>query len=328
MKKLLVLLVLLLVGCGNEEIIEEPNVPSPVVESEISIIDLDSNTRPYIVVVNNFPSAVKVQTGLQDAYIVYEIPVEGGMTRLLALYKDKTSTKIGTVRSARHNFLDYALENDAIFVHFGWSHYAQSDISSLGINSINGLYDAPFWRENKENLATEHTAFTSLDKVINTVKNKNYKLTTEKETLLNYSTKKVDLSEKEDSITANEIIIPSSKSLNTTYRYDDVNKNYKRYVNGNANTDYETKEQYTTKNIIVVKVDFKYASDGYYLDIHNIGSGNGYYITNGYAVPITWEKKDRSSQTIYKYIDGTEIDVNDGNTYIQFQSNNQELTIK
>ena len=61
--------------------------------------------------------------------------------------------------------------------------------------------------------------------------------------------------------------------------------------------------------------------------LDNIGSGDGYYITNGYAVPIVWEKESRSSQTIYRYSDGTEIDVNDGNTYIQIQPITQELTI-
>ena len=63
-------------------------------------------------------------------------------------------------------------------------------------------------------------------------------------------------------------------------------------------------------------------------DIDNIGSGEGYYITNGYAVPIKWSKKSRTAQTVYTYTDGTEIKVNDGNTYIQIQPKSQKLTIK
>ena len=54
-------------------------------------------------------------------------------------------------------------------------------------------------------------------------------------------------------------------------------------------------------------------------DIKNIGSGEGYLISEGYAAPITWEKKSRSAQTIYKFKDGNEIKVNDGNTFIQIQ---------
>lgn len=317
-------------GCGKKEqnITNQEKKNDDIVENrKITIIDEESNSRPYAVVINNYPSAVKVQSGLNDAYMVYEIPVEGGMSRSLALFKDKTTTRVGTVRSARHNFLDYVMENDAIFVHFGWSHYAQDDISKLGINNINGLYDSPFWRENPEGLATEHTAYTGLDKDIEYAKNKGYRITTEEKSLLDYSTDKIDLSEKDGSAVANNVEIPYSDSYTVKFVYDAENENYKRYVNGVEHTDYFTKEQYTGKNIIVTKLDFAYTDDNYYLDLHNIGTGDGYYITNGYAVPIKWEKNDRSSKTVYKYLDGTPINVNDGNTWIMLQSINKTTTI-
>ena len=69
------------------------------------------------------------------------------------------------------------------------------------------------------------------------------------------------------------------------------------------------------------------ASDNYYWDIETVGSGDGYYITNGYAVPIKWSKESRSAKTKYTYVDGTEVLLNDGNTYIQLQSTSQTLTI-
>ena len=43
---------------------------------------------------------------------------------------------------------------------------------------------------------------------------------------------------------------------------------------------------------------------------------------------ITWEKTSRSAQTVYRYKNGKEIKVNDGNTYIQIQPINQKLDIK
>ena len=61
--------------------------------------------------------------------------------------------------------------------------------------------------------------------------------------------------------------------------------------------------------------------------LENIGSGEGYYISNGYAVKIKWKKDSRSGQTTYTYLDGTEIKVNDGNTYIQIQPKGQKLEI-
>ena len=105
----------------------------PKVEEKLKILDLDSNTRPYAVMINNIKTVWGYQSGIQDAYMVYEIIVEGGYTRLMALYKDKNLDRIGSVRSSRHYFLDYALENDAIYVHFGWSPQAQGDIKKLGV---------------------------------------------------------------------------------------------------------------------------------------------------------------------------------------------------
>lgn len=297
------------------------------VTKKLEIIDEDSNSRPYAVVINNFPKAVKVQTGLQDAYMIYEFPVEGGMSRSLALYKDKQTEKIGTVRSARHDFLDYVLEQDAIFVHYGWSHYAEKQLPQLGINNINGLYDSPFWRENPENLASEHTAYTSLVKAQAFAKKKGYKETTDVKVPLNYTTSVVDLSKFSDSKVANEVNIPYSSSYKVKFVYDKENGVYTRYVNNNVHTDYFTKEKYTAKNIIVLKINCDYTDGGYYLELDNLGSGSGYYITNGSAKEITWKKNSRKEQTTYQYSDGTSVEINDGNTYIMFQSNNQKLTL-
>lgn len=327
------LFVLFISGCSNktkkDNIVTPTSSDEPVIEKTISIVDTESNSRPYAVVINNFPSAVKVQTGLSDAYMVYEIPVEGGMSRSLAFFKDKYPTKIGTVRSARHNFLDYVMENDAIFAHFGWSHYAKDQIPQLGINHIDGNSSdpGPFWRENPESLAWEHTAYGDLEKVKARAIEKGYRQTTDSKLLLNYTTENVDLAKKGGSI-ANNVTISYSTAYKVKFAYNSEDNRYYRYVNNAAHTDYFTKEQYSTKNIIVVKISYTYTDGGYYLELKNIGNGDGYYITNGYVVPIKWQKDNRSSQTIYRYTDGTEINVNDGNTYIMLQSVNSNTTIE
>ena len=114
------------------------------------------------------------------------------------------------------------------------------------------------------------------------------------------------------------------------YVYDADNKVYKRYVNGKEHVDDVTKKQYTFKNIITYQVansTIKGDNKGRQ-EINNIGTGTGYYISNGVAVKINWEKKDRSSKTVYTYEDGTTLKVNDGNTFIQIQPKNQTLKIE
>lgn len=330
-KIFLLLIVLLLIGCGNKK--EEPisdnnnDKQEEVVEKKLQILDLESKTRPIAVMINNHKSAQPYQTGLNDAYLVYEMVVEGGITRMLAVFKDKDTTQIGTVRSSRPYYLDYVQENDAIYVHFGWSEEAEQAIKDLKINNINGLYDGSFWRDNSLDVGTEHTVYTSMDKLNSTITSKGYSTTSTKDTLLNYSIDEIDLSKMDGAIKADNVKITYSSYQVNDFKYDNVNKVYSKISNGDKRVDYITKQPFTTKNIITYKLDTYNITDYGHKEIKNVGSGEGYYISNGYAVPITWEKTSESAQTVYKYKNGTEINVNDGNTYIQIQPTGQNLEI-
>ena len=301
---------------------------SPIKEKELQVIDLDSDTRPIAIMVNNHQTAQPLQTGLNDAYLVYEMVVEGGITRMLAVFKDADTARVGTVRSSRHYFLDYALENDAIYVHYGWSPQAKEDIYSLGINNVNGMVDgSPFWRDTTLNVPTEHTVYTSISSLNETIENKGYRTTTDKDNLLNYSVDEIDLSTVNGAIKADEVKIEYSSYQTNTFVYDSSSKLYKKYSNDIERKDYVTGETFTAKNIITYQVS-NYSIDTYgRQELNNIGKGEGYYISNGYAVPITWEKTSASDQTIYRFLDGQEITVNDGSTYIQIQPKNKNIEI-
>lgn len=335
LKRIIIVLIpiIIIIGCIAVWILyskpEPTDEPDDYTEpkKELKIVDLKSKTRPIAVMINNIKDAQPVQSGLQEAYIVYEIIVEGGISRMMALYKDANPSRIGSVRSSRHYYLDYALENDAVYVHFGWSERAKSDISSLSLNNVNGLYDNAFWRDTSLGLASEHTAFTSMEKINSVINSKKYRKTSDTDLLLNYSVDSVKLEDMEDSIIANKIEIKYSNYQTTSYVYDNVNGVYLRAMNGKNHVDYVTKKQYTVKNIITYQVNNS-TFDGYgRQDLDNIGNGSGYFITEGYAIPIKWEKTSRSSQTVYRFLDGQEINVNDGNTFIQIQPKNQTLNI-
>lgn len=297
---------------------------------KLNIIDLDSDSRPIAVMINNIKTVWGYQSGIQDAYLVYEIIVEGGYTRLMAIYKDKNLERIGSVRSSRHYFLDYALENDAIYVHFGWSPQAESDMSTLGVNNINFMNYDGYTRDRNLGLSSEHTAFTTTNNIIEGANYYKYRITSSNKPLLNYSVDEIDLSTMKDSILANKVFINFSNSRNTSFEYDEANKVYKRFQNDEPQIDYVTKEQYTTKNIITYQVSNSTIpkDEKGRQDINNIGTGDGYYITNGYAIPINWKKTSREGKTKYMYKDGSEINVNDGNTHIEIQPLNQSINFE
>ena len=315
---------------GNENV---ENVEPTVVEiKKLQIVDEDSKSRPYAVMINNNHAAWP-QCGIGDAYLVYEIIAEGGITRMFALYKDQETAKIGSIRSARHYFIDYAEENDAIFVHWGGSPQAYSRIRNSGINSMDGmaLEGSVFFRDRTLKRDYEHTGFTSMENLKEYAEEKGFTRETDKPLLLNYSVDEITLDEREDAQSADKIDIKYSYYHTTSYEYDEENKVYKRSMSDKPNVDLITGEQYTAKNIIVYALSNYTLNDGENKgrqELSNIGSGTGYYITEGMAVPITWEKESHSEQTVYKYEDGEEITVNDGNTFIQiYPKSGGSLTI-
>ena len=328
----LILILLVLIGFGgfylfnNFDEVKEKVTEEPI--KKLKIVDEDSKTRPIAVMINNNHVAWP-HAGLNDAYLAYEILAEGGITRIMALFKDKDTEKIGSVRSARPYYLDYALENDAIYVHYGWSDKAKSDISSLGVDNINGLTaSSVFWRDSSLNKATEHTVFTSMEKINEYSKEHGYDRDTDKDLLLNYSVDEIDLSKREDAIKTDTVFMKYSYYTTTSYEYDSEKKVYKRYMSDTPHVDAVTGDQYTFKNIIITPIE-THTYDSYgRLELDNIGSGEGYFITLGYAIPITWSKDSRSSQTVYKNMDGEEIKVNDGNTFIQITPPSEDIKIE
>lgn len=297
-------------------------------EENIKIIDVNSNERPIGIVINNASPVWNYQSGLNSAYIVYEMLAEGGITRELAIFKGKNPQKVASVRSARHYFLDYALENDAVFVHWGYSPQAKTDMNTLGINHIDGLTyeNRYFFRDRNLNIASEHTGYTTISDIKKAIKDLDFKDTTNTKPVLDYSVNDVMDEEYED---ANRVKIPFSNSYTASFVYNKDDKLYSKYQNDTLMKDYTTGETIKTKNIIILFVTYQgiYQDEKGRLNMQNIGTGDGKYISNGKVVDITWEKSYRGDTTVY-YLDNKKLSVNDGNTYIEFMPSDEELIIE
>ena len=286
----------------------------------------EGNQRTLAVMIDNVGDAVP-QTGLNKAMLVYEVYVEGGLTRYMTVFQNVDIDTIGPVRSARPVFIDYALENDSIYVHFGGSDRALDDVKKLKMENVSGLVtpSGVFWRTNKKK--APHNALISTENIWNYAEKREYRTTTEERNVLNYSVKPIDLEDGEGAI---EVEIPY-KNSKIKYVYNEEKGIYERYEKNKIRTDWLTGETLTTKNIIITFANNYTTSEenGYgRQEIENIGVKDGYYITNGKAIKITCEKTARAAKTVYKDLDGNEIKVNDGNTWIQIVPPSMNITFK
>ena len=309
-----------------EDVIEESKSETTIVKEEKKddIKIFSGNDRPIAFMIDNNVNA-QPQSSIASAYLVYEIIVEGKETRLMALFKGVDADKVGPIRSSRHYFLNYAKENDAIYAHLGWSPRAEADISTYDINNINGqFYDtgaertpsSRYWRASERK--APHNAYTNVPSILAISKEKGYRTTSDKKSVLNYVSKEVELND-EDAVVANTITIPYASTHVVKYVYNKDTQKYTRYSKGRIIKDLETGKPLETKNLIVTFAKNYPMPDTESKDrqeVETVGDLDGYYLTNGKAIKIICSKSDRFAQTKYLRLDGTEIEVNDGNTWI------------
>lgn len=339
MKKLLLILLSAFVifsfaACGAKEVSQEvvPQSETPAIDENADPFYKEMKAfegkRPIALMIDNDSDAARPQLGLESAYMVYEIVVEGKATRFMALFNDFNLEKVGPVRSSRHYFLDYAMEHDAIYAHAGWSPKAAKDIGSLGINNINGVAGDGdiYWRDHTYD-STWHNLYTATTKLSARADERGYKRDTTAG-IPNYN----PTDETPVGREMTEIYIPYAGFYKVTYKYDESTKRFTRYVNGKPH-DSQTGETLTTKNIIMYTVNNKNLPDTENKgrqDLENIGSGTGYYFSNGIMVDIKWSKPSRDAKTEYTLADGTPLKLNPGNTFIQIVPTyvDTEITMK
>lgn len=284
--------------------------------------------RPYAVMIDNEGTRPLPQGGIYLAQIIYEIVVEGGTTRLMPVFWDKDPSMIGPVRSSRHYFIDYAMEHDAIYVHFGYSPMAMQDLKKYKINNINGVANGGevFWdlTADKRNW---QDSYTSMEKVKGYVERVKYRTDTDKGLAFKYAEEDYDLT---GGSTALNINIRYNSGYDCSFKYDEDRKLYLRYRKGDPHMERITEEQLTAKNIIIQRTS-NYTikgDDAGRQEVNTVGSGEGYFISNGKCIDIKWSKKSRTEQTKYVDSEGKEIVLNPGQTWIQITPTYGKVTIE
>ena len=344
---LLLTAMLLLTGCGASEKQQKVSIKAPVEgEGEISsTLEYDfekgksvsvltgelvdekvANNRIIACMINNIDVAMP-QSGIGNADIVYECVVEGGITRLMGIFQDyKKLDKLGPVRSARHYYVDFANEYDAIYTHFGQTKYATSEIESIGINTLSGLSalgGTVFFRDNSR--VAPHNAYASGSGIKKGIKKSNYEKTnTMNESRFDFNMEQQEL-DAENAKKANRVNLTFNDYSHPYFVYDKKEGVYYRWQYNNKHIDDRTGEQLSYENIIVQFAEYSNIDKNGYQDVNLVSSGKGYYITEGKYIPITWSKNSKSEMTNFYTKDGEALKVNPGKTWISvFPSSNKK----
>lgn len=270
---------------------------------------------PVAVMLDNNPAALP-HAGIAKASVVYDTMVEGGATRLMAVFSsDLTAGRIGPIRSARPYYLEWLSEYNALYMHAGGSPAALEQINSIGAHDLNCIAGGARYCFRDTTSYAPHNLFTDDEKV--SLALSDMKLTDIKPTFDTWRFKDDDALAGRGSFSTIDVAF-SSLTYNVHYDYDRENNVYLRSQAGAAYTDRSTGEQVAVKNVIVqVLPEIEGVGEKGRLDLTVTGSGRAVLFRDGLIIDGTWEKPTRVDRTVFRADDGTPMKLNRGQTWIE-----------
>ncbi len=268
----------------------------------------DAELLPWAVMVEMHPDA-RPLSGIAKANLVFEAPVEGGITRLMVVY-DATTTvaSVGPVRSARPYFVEWADALHAAYAHVGGSPEALNRIGGLlkfrNLDEFtSGKY---FWRDS--NRAAPHNTYTSQKLVTSAVQVKSWRPE-------DFSSWTYDDSTSTASGDYPMVEIPYGGSYNVRWQYDKDKDAYVRYQSGKIFKDADG-SVVEAKNILVMVTEQRVLDDVGRLYIRTAGSGKAELYRSGFKSEVRWSRSPGENLRI-ETTDGRAVAINRGTTWIE-----------
>ncbi len=254
-------------------------------------------------------------SGISQADIVFEMPVApNGITRFMAVFQCEHPEEIGSIRSARQDFIPLAAGLGSIYAHWGGERDALADLDSRVMDNINAMkYDGTvFYRKTK--IKPPYNGFTTIENLTEEAKNLKYALD---DNFLGYPHNNGG-ENKSISNMANEVDVNYPKPFNAKWIYNDQENNYARYRNNEPEIDKDNNTPVTASVVIIMETTSKFLREQY-ITVSVQGEGSASFYQNGIVATGKW-KKDPSSikSKLYFYgPDGKEIDFVPGKIWVE-----------
>ena len=278
--------------------------------------------RPVAVMLGN-DSVGAPQSGTENAGVIYEAPVEGSITRLMAIIEDYDNIpRIGSVRSCRDYFLFYANEYDAIYSHYGQAVYALQYLDQHLIDNLNGLTLGNAYYRTTDRVAP-HNAYTDFSHLQAGIQSQGYSQDYKEDYNGHFQfAPEGTETTLDDGVSANVVKLDNYAHNHPWFEYNAETKEYSRFQFNAPHIDQNTGNQLTCENIILQYSDYVPYDPNGYLNIDTQSGGKGKYITRGKAIDIQWTKDSQWGIThYYNSASGEEIQLNPGKTWVEIVLN-------
>ena len=299
-----------------------------------------TNSRPVAVMVNNIANSqrqnARPQRGIGSADLLIEAKVEGGITRLCAVFSDADSIpEVGPIRSCRDQFLQLLMPWDILYYHDGESIFCTQFVNVYQYSGLNiggkSYFNTPVHphvahRDSRgRNVAYEHTEFTSGKEICKAASDAKISLYAPSEgTIFHFADYRTDeVNKLSGTPSAKNIHISHSDSYRSELAYGSRSKTYSlsmydpsKKAYGNT-IDELTGKQLTFDNVVVCFANIAaYAGDSHDVqEVQYVQGGQAYLFTHGGVQTGRWEKP-HPTHPLKLYTDsGEEMTLNRGKTY-------------
>ncbi|MBI4435533.1 DUF3048 domain-containing protein [Candidatus Uhrbacteria bacterium] len=292
--------------------------------SGISVSEQIDSPQVFAVMVDNHEEAWP-PSGVDQAFLVIEAPVEAGIPRMLAFFsEEQTVDEIGPVRSARPYCLDWAAEFDALYAHVGGSNAALDLIASGGTFDLNQYWWGEyFWRASDR--YAPHNVYTSTE-LLNAFYTMREEVGVAPTRLYDLWTFKDPEPTGKDGI---GLYVDFWAPVYTVdWEYDGETGQYFRSQFGEPHVT-EAGEQIVADNVAVVVTDIEIIDNVGRRKIRTTGEGEGSVLQDGIVIEAMWKKPSKSERLkFYSRATGEEIVMNAGVTWIEVVGSEEDISIE
>lgn len=298
---------MMLLGCSPFQVEEKANIyPLTGLPAEEP-----ADNRIISVMINNH-TAARPQSGLSEADIVFELLVEGNITRFLALYHSELPEVTGPVRSARKYYVDLANRYDTLYVYHGATDAINRLIEREGTDFLSGTYydnDGHLFKRESFRVAP-HNSYLQMNAVYDVAEEKGYPTTAAYEPLPFLDEEEIAAIDGEP---AHHIEISYGTQDHVEFIYDSASGNYKRYSGGSETVELDSGEAITADNVFIIEAAHDFNNESGHRIIDTESGGSAYLIQKGKVQPAEWKSE---GGRIVPAIDGETIGFVPGKTWI------------
>ena len=277
--------------------------------------------RPALAVkIDNFPEA-RPQSGLDKADIVFEEPVEGGVTRYVAVFQCQDSGLVGPVRSARYPDVGIVdLLNDPIFIHVGGINPILSMIRNANDDNYDLYYQGAIIQHPSGRVAPFDTYISTTAAF-----EANKKDTSVPSPLFQYS------ATAQTGIPVNSVHIPFSQTSDETWTWNPTTKKFRLSYSGVPATTMNG-VAVRTDNVVIMHVVtttgpwLENNVGGYEVEVNPTGSGPLQVLRDGVLISGTWSRAGLSAPLVLTTANGSPLTLAPGQAWVEMVPQGKTVT--